>query len=82
MSEMESVVEKKGEDAIDMLQQLLDEKVRRVAKGTASASFFSGGFEGEIRVDVKEVRVMSGENKLVVEVEGHNGGFIIAISNS
>jgi len=82
MSEIESVVEKRGEEAIDMLQRLLEEEVGRVAQGTANARFFSGGFEGEIRVDVKEVRVKSDKNRLVVEVDGHNGGFVVEIVNS
>lgn len=82
MSEMESVVEKRGEEAIDLMQRLLEEEVGRVAQGTANARFFSGGFEGEIRVDIKDIGVKGDRQRLVIEVDGHNGGFVVEIVKS
>jgi len=79
--EIVGMVERSGK-AIDMLQRLLEEEVGRVAQGTANARFFSGGFEGEIRVDVKDIRVKGDRQRLVIEVDGHNGGFVVEIVKS
>ncbi len=75
------VAEKSGQSTIDLLQQLLDEEISRVAQGTVNARFFvDGGFEGEVKIKVKEVKVRADEQKLIIAVDGYNGEIVFELS--
>ena len=77
------VAEKDGQCTIDLLQLLLHEEISRMAQGTVRTRFLvDGGFEGEIRVDIKDIRVKGDRQRLVIEVDGHNGGFVVEIVKS
>ncbi len=74
------VKEKSGEGRVNLLQELLDAEVSRLAWGKASARIYASGFEGELSIDVKEVRVSADGRRLTIHVEGYDGGLVLSLS--
>ena len=77
------MAEKSGQSTIDLLQLLLHEEIGRAAQGTVRVRFFvDDGFEGEVKIEVREVKVRTDGQKLIIAVDGYNGELVFELSKA